>query len=98
VPDSAVFTGNGQTYDTAYTLYLDNVFIQIPNDPRIQAAINETEAKIDGFRRAVAAAKQAAMADFFRDCPNGIDPFTGQPTTLAEYAAVCTITSCSNIC
>jgi hypothetical protein len=54
-----------------------------------QAAINETEAKIDGLCRAVAAAKQAAMADFFRDCPNGIDPFSGQPTTLAEYAAVC---------
>jgi hypothetical protein len=97
VPDSAVFTGNGQTYDTAYDLYLDNIFIQIPNDPRIQASINQTEAKIDGFRRAVAAAKQAAKADFFRDCPNGIDPFTGKPTTLAEYAAVCLMSSHSNI-
>lgn len=98
MPDSAVFTGNGQLYDTAYTLYLDNVFIQIPNDPRVQAAINETEVKINGLRMAVATAEQACEADFIRDCPNGFDPFTGQATTLAEYAAVCTITSRSNIC
>lgn len=97
VPDSAVFTGNGQTYDTAYDLYLDNIFIQIPNDPRIQASINQTEAKIDGLRRTVATAKAAAKADFFRDCPNGIDPFTGKATTLGEYAAVCLISPCSSV-
>jgi hypothetical protein len=66
-----------QTYNTTYALYLDNIFIQILDDPRIQAAINETKAKIDGLHRAVATAKQAAMADFYRDCPNGIDPFIG---------------------
>jgi hypothetical protein len=92
-----VFTGNGQTYDTAYGLYLDNIFIQVPNDPRIEASINQTAAKLDGLRRGAAAAKKQAMADFFRDCPNGIDPFTGQPTTLAEYAAVGFTISRSNI-
>jgi hypothetical protein len=70
-------------------LYLDNVFIQIPNDPRIEAQINATSAKLDGFRRSIQDLKKRAVKDFFADCPNGIDPFTGHATTLAEYAAVC---------
>jgi hypothetical protein len=97
MPDSAVFTGNGQTYDTAYRLYLDNIFIQVPNDPRIEAAINETAAKLDGLRRGASAAKKSAIADFYRDCPNGFDPFTGQATNLTQYAAVCLTISLSHI-
>jgi hypothetical protein len=88
VKDIAVLTPNGQTYDTAYGLYLDNVFIQIPNDPRIEAQINVTAAKLDGFRRSIQDLKKQAQKDFFADCPNGIDPFTNQATTLAEYASV----------
>jgi hypothetical protein len=89
VKDVAVLTPSGQTYDTAYGLYMDNVFIQVPNDPRIEEQINATAAKLDGLRRGLHDLKQEARQGFFADCPNGIDPFTGQPTTLAEYAAVC---------
>lgn len=91
VPDKdiAVLTPNGQNYDTAYGIYLDNVFIQVPNDPRIQAKINETSAKLDGFRRSIQDLKKRAQRDFFADAPNGIDPFTGKSITLAEYASVC---------
>jgi hypothetical protein len=89
VKDNPLLTPNGQNYDTAYGLYLDNVFIQIPNDPRIEAQINATSAKLDGFRRQLKDLKKRATLDFFADCPNGIDPFTGLPTTLGEYTSVC---------
>jgi len=86
--DIALLTPNGQTYDTAYGLYLDNVFIQIPNDPAVEAKINETAAKLTRFRTEIAALKKQAQLDYKSDCPNGIDAFSGEPTTLAEYAAV----------
>ena len=87
-PDIALLTPTGQTYDTAYGLYLDNVFLQVPNDPRIQAEINATEAKISRFRQELEALEQQAETSFFQDCPNGQDAFTGEPCTLVKYAAV----------
>src|SRR3954469_557127 len=71
--DIALLTPNGQTYDTAYGLYLDNVFIQIPNDPAVEAKINETAAKLTRFRTEIAALKKQAQLDYKSDCPNGID-------------------------
>ena len=87
-PNSAVVSTTGQTYDTALGLYLDNVFMQVPNDPRVEASINATAKKLDGLRRDASTAKLAAMEDFYRDCPNGIDPFTNKECDLQHYAEV----------
>ncbi len=87
-PDIALLTPTGQSYDTAYGIYLDNIFMQAPNDPRIQASINQTEAKIAGFRQQLEALEQQAKTSFYQDCPNGQDAVTGESCTLIEYAAV----------
>ncbi len=86
--EDAVLTPTGQTYDEAYGIYLDNVFLQVPHDPRVEAQINATAAKMASLRQSIADSKAKARADFIRDCPNGVDPFTGQTTTLMNYAAV----------
>ena len=67
---------------------MDNVVIQVPVDPAVQAQLNATVAKIDTLRQSIQDSKRKAMNSFMNDCPNGVDPFTGQATTLAEYAAV----------
>lgn len=86
--NDAVLTPSGQQYDTAYGVYMDNVFLQVPHDPAVEAQINATATKMSNLRTQIATAKINARNDFIRDCPNGVDPFTGLATTLVEYAAV----------
>ncbi|KAK3939647.1 hypothetical protein QBC46DRAFT_459560 [Diplogelasinospora grovesii] len=86
--DVAVLVDSGQNYDTAYGVYLDNVFLQVPNDPRGKAQMEAWAAKLSALRISIQTSKAAAKKDFATDCPNGIDPFTNKPTTLGEYAAI----------
>lgn len=85
----AVLTPNGQQYDTAYGNYLEAVIPQTAHsDPAVAAQMNATAKRMTDLRNQIAALKVQCRLDYIRDCPNGIDPFTDQPTTLAEYAAV----------
>jgi len=84
--DIGVLVDSGQNYDTAYGLYLDNVFLQVPHDPRLVAQINETATKMSNLRVEIQDLKRKAQSQYMTDVPNGIDPFTGETMRLSEYA------------
>ncbi|KAK1756490.1 hypothetical protein QBC47DRAFT_445063 [Echria macrotheca] len=85
-PTQAVFTDSGQDYDTAYGIYMDNVVIPVPHDASVQAQIDATAKKMADLRVKIREEKAKAEEDYYKDCPNGVDPFTGKPVTQAEYA------------
>jgi hypothetical protein len=69
---------------------LDNIFFQLPNDPRIEAEINQTSAELTSTRAQIQSLLAQALAGFRTDVPNGISLFTGEPSTFAQYEAVST--------
>ena len=73
VPEAniAVLTPTGQTYDQAYALYLDNIFFQVPNDPRIEAEINATSTQLTTLRATIDNLLSTAESDYLNFVFNG---------------------------
>jgi len=73
VPEAnvAVLSPTGQTYDEAYTLYLDNIRFQVPNDPKIEAELVTLSNQLTTLRTTIDNLLATAENDYLNFAING---------------------------